>query len=557
MTTMQQRRGTAAQWTSANPILDAGEIGFETDTNKFKFGDGTTAWNSLAPYHEGNITLLKTYVKNSTGSTIPKGSAVYISGATGANALISLADADTEATSSKTLGLTEIALTTGSSGYVITNGTLTGLDTSAWTEGTALWLSSTAGGLTSTKPTGPTHSVYIGVVTRSHAQNGEILIKVQNGYELDELHDVAITSNTAGEILKWDGTTWVNNTLAEANIAALTGASFTGTVNVTTANNGSSVVLKNDSGTGLRILAGESVSGSLPGVIISPYIDGTEKTNSQFYYGDNGDQWVFEPTLKLGNGTLTTGSTTSYIFNTIATTLNIGGAATTVNIGAATGNTQVLNNLVVSGNLTVQGDQVITNTATVEVEDTMLYIGTGNSANAKDIGFVGHFTSGTYQHTGFVRDASDGVWKIFSNVSTEPSNDTLDFTGATYDGLKIGALDATNGTFSGALTYGGVTLTNAVTGTGKMVLDTAPTISGTLTASGGITSALQKASAIAAPYYASVAESAGQFAGFASGAGANSTGSRVIMTASQTSSAAPASRPDGSTLRAGDIWISW
>ena len=46
-TRMQQRRGTAAEWTSANPILAAGEIGFETDTAKFKMGDGSTAWSSL------------------------------------------------------------------------------------------------------------------------------------------------------------------------------------------------------------------------------------------------------------------------------------------------------------------------------------------------------------------------------------------------------------------------------------------------------------------------------------------------------------------------------
>lgn len=46
-TRMQQRRGTAAQWTAANPILAAGEIGFETDTNKFKMGNGTSTWSAL------------------------------------------------------------------------------------------------------------------------------------------------------------------------------------------------------------------------------------------------------------------------------------------------------------------------------------------------------------------------------------------------------------------------------------------------------------------------------------------------------------------------------
>jgi len=48
VTQIQIRRGTAAQWTSANPTLAAGEWGFETDTNKGKIGNGSTAWNSLA-----------------------------------------------------------------------------------------------------------------------------------------------------------------------------------------------------------------------------------------------------------------------------------------------------------------------------------------------------------------------------------------------------------------------------------------------------------------------------------------------------------------------------
>ena len=50
---MQQRRGTAAQWTSANPILAAGEIGFETDTGKFKLGNGSSTWSSLNYFVDG------------------------------------------------------------------------------------------------------------------------------------------------------------------------------------------------------------------------------------------------------------------------------------------------------------------------------------------------------------------------------------------------------------------------------------------------------------------------------------------------------------------------
>lgn len=54
---MQQRRGTAAQWTSANPTLAAGEIGFETDTNKFKLGNGSSAWSSLQYFVDASIVF--------------------------------------------------------------------------------------------------------------------------------------------------------------------------------------------------------------------------------------------------------------------------------------------------------------------------------------------------------------------------------------------------------------------------------------------------------------------------------------------------------------------
>lgn len=99
--------------------------------------------------------------------------------------------------------------------------------------------------------------------------------------------------------------------------------------------------------------------------------------------------------------------------------------------------------VVIAGNLTVNGTTTTLNSTTYEIDDTLIYIGSGNAGNSADIGFAGHFTAASvYQHTGLVRDASDGVWKLFSGVSTEPSNSTLDFTSATYDALKVGSLDA-------------------------------------------------------------------------------------------------------------------
>lgn len=56
-TRMQQRRGTASQWTSANPVLNAGEMGWESDTNKFKIGDGTNHWADLDYFADINSTV--------------------------------------------------------------------------------------------------------------------------------------------------------------------------------------------------------------------------------------------------------------------------------------------------------------------------------------------------------------------------------------------------------------------------------------------------------------------------------------------------------------------
>jgi hypothetical protein len=71
VTQIQVRRGTAAQWTSANPTLAAGEWGFETDTGKVKIGDGTTAWTSLAYIGAGDVTLTGTQTLTNKTLTAP------------------------------------------------------------------------------------------------------------------------------------------------------------------------------------------------------------------------------------------------------------------------------------------------------------------------------------------------------------------------------------------------------------------------------------------------------------------------------------------------------
>ena len=175
-----------------------------------------------APGEASFTTVLKQYVKNTSGASIAKGKAVYVSGADGTNVTVALADYDSDATSSKTLGLMESTVANNGFGYVVTEGILTGFDTTAAsTEGVPVWLGDSGALVYGTAPSEPQHAVYIGVVSRKNANNGEVFIKVQNGYELTELHDVMAGTPADNDIIQYDNASgyWKNETLANAGIA--------------------------------------------------------------------------------------------------------------------------------------------------------------------------------------------------------------------------------------------------------------------------------------------------------------------------------------------------
>jgi len=158
---------------------------------------------------------LEVEVRNQSGSTIAAGSIVYISGATGNKPLITLAQANNDANSSQTIGFVKTAIANNGTGYVIVRGELENIDTSALTEGVQLYLSpTTAGTWTTTKPSAPLHLVYVGIVIRAHPTLGTILVAVQNGYELGEIHDVAIGTLANNDLLAYEASTdlWKNKT---------------------------------------------------------------------------------------------------------------------------------------------------------------------------------------------------------------------------------------------------------------------------------------------------------------------------------------------------------
>ena len=183
------------------------------DATQYIAGDGTLITFPVA----GQAGTLVRQVRNTTGATLTKGTIVYINGANGNKPTIAKALATSDATSAQTFGFLQSNISNNSNGFVVVIGDLAGLDTSAITEGTQLYLSSTvAGEYTTTKQVAPAHLVYVGIVTRSHPTQGQIEVKIQNGYELDELHDVLISGETDGQVLQFESASglWKNKTLA-------------------------------------------------------------------------------------------------------------------------------------------------------------------------------------------------------------------------------------------------------------------------------------------------------------------------------------------------------
>ena len=210
--------GTAASAVSAHEAASDPHPVYLTDA------EGDAQYADIAHTHTGlaasYTSVIKQYVKNDSTAK-SKGEAVYISSADGTNPIVSYADADAESTSSKTIGLLETNLSANQHGWVITEGVLSGIDTSAATAGQSVWLSGTEGGrVYGSPPAEPAHSVYLGVVTKANASTGEIFVKVQNGYELNELHDVSTGSAASGDVIQYDGSMWNSKSLSAAGISA-------------------------------------------------------------------------------------------------------------------------------------------------------------------------------------------------------------------------------------------------------------------------------------------------------------------------------------------------
>lgn len=175
------------------------------------------------------------------GVPVTKGQAVYVTGATGANVVVGLAQANSEATSSKTLAIAAETGTTNDFIKVVLVGAVEDINTAGATAGDPVWLSpTTAGGLVfgvANKPSAPNQLVYMGVVVRAHANQGAIQVHIVNGFELEELHNVSISTPSSGQVLTYNGSLWTNaapagDITAVSVSSPLTGGGTSGAVSI-------------------------------------------------------------------------------------------------------------------------------------------------------------------------------------------------------------------------------------------------------------------------------------------------------------------------------------
>ena len=216
--------------------LGAGQVVFD-QTPTGAAGVGVLRWNDSDGTLDlglkgGAVTLqigqeqLKRVV-NKSGISLAEAAyqVVKIQGAQGQRLAVELAQASNDLNSATTLGIVTETIALNQEGFITTSGEVRNINTTGslqgetWADGDVLYLSpSVAGKITNIKPSAPNHMVIVGYVEYAHSQNGKIFVKVDNGYELDELHNVKITDPANNQSLIYDSTdgVWKNESIDSA-----------------------------------------------------------------------------------------------------------------------------------------------------------------------------------------------------------------------------------------------------------------------------------------------------------------------------------------------------
>jgi hypothetical protein len=261
-------------------------VRFNTSSSNIPSAEGVMSWDNT----DGTVRLSvkgNTYsvpigqsvisrVRNNTGGNLLRTNyqVVKVAGAQGQRLAVSLAQANNDLNSASTLGLVCEDISNNQEGFIVNIGQIVNVNTTGnlqgenWNDGDVLYLSPTiAGAITKVKPLAPQHTVILGYVEYAHANNGKIYVKIDNGYELEELHDVSAEPFINNGLLYRDTTL---NLWKSATISTILGYTPAPQGNYITSLTGeatasgpgaASVTLSNSAVTG-KVLTGLNIAGN-------------------------------------------------------------------------------------------------------------------------------------------------------------------------------------------------------------------------------------------------------------------------------------------------------
>ena len=468
---MQQRRGTAAQWTAANPVLAAGEIGFETDNNRFKIGNGATAWTALdyfansaaltalldgAPEALDTINELAMALNNdpdffttvSTNLSNHAADTTDIHGIDDTSLLAtkSYSDSGVNTHADQTLNIHGIANTE----LLITTQELTDY-TASEVQGHNTTIS--VHGIADTSLLATTEYVDGAISSAtgdypSLAGEGLTWNEDTEAFDVDET--IATTQYTDGEVTAHSDLT--ENIHGIADTTEL--ATKTYADDAVTSHNNSTIDVHGIANTAL--LATES------------YVDDaeTDAITAAEGYTDGAITTAVAALTKTSVGLANVDNTADVdkpvsddTQDALDLKANLAGPTFT--------GTVTTDDLIVEGDFTVTGTTTTINATDLSIQDPLIYLASNQyTEDVLDVGFLAATgapggTEEDHLHSGFFRDASDSKkWKLVSNVP-HPVGNVVDITNATKETLVVGALEATTVNPSSGVVFSDGTQTKA------------------------------------------------------------------------------------------------
>jgi hypothetical protein len=456
-TRMQQRRGTESQWGTANPILAAGEIGFEIDTNKFKIGDGINHWDDLDYFTSSSELLAIVDGAPELLDTLNEIAAAIGDDPNFSSKVVPIVKKTTVQWTADTSAIAEgtLAYDTTTGKFKIGNGTDTWSNTSYLINALEMNESITSGITARIGSLTVTEAEYLSGATASIQGQLDDLAAADVSIQ-SELDDKAPTSNptftgtvvlptstsigdvSSTELGYVNGVTSGIQTQLDAKLASatasstyapLSGPTFTGTVVLP-----STTSIGDVSSTELGYVNGVTSA-------IQTQLDAKAPTADPTFTGTVSG--VTKNHVGLGNVD-NTSDANKPISTATQTALD---AKASLSGATFTGDVEMDGNLVVDGNLTVNGTTFSASSTTIVIEDNLVQLAHQNAGNTVDLGIVVGYNDGATKHSGIVRDVSADVWKLFKGVSTEPTT-TVAFGEGSLDNLELNNLTAAGVVFS-------------------------------------------------------------------------------------------------------------